>query len=353
VSAQRIAIEGGADGNASPPAPAAGAQSEKPVIFYVPPDGALRRELSLAELKDVVRSGTGQLWVDMRVTSRLCIAMLDNVFAFHPLAVEDALNPSSRVKLDEYPGFLFAIVRGVRFQTDTEDPYDLETFNINFFLGPNYLVTVHGGQSPAFVDVSERVLRGPDLLARGGERVMHALMDGAIDNYFPLLDEIDDYIDALEQRVFTKFDDKALHDIFSLKRVVLSLRRHLSPMREVFNILSNRPTPLVAQDSQVYFRDIYDHMLRINDTIETYRDLLSSTLESYLTQVSNRLGAITKGLSVVATLSIPFVVISGMWGMNVVEIPWSHYPHAFWDLLAIQLTLAAGLLIALRWRKLL
>jgi magnesium transporter len=353
VTAQGTATDGqsGADGAATTPAPAG--HPEKPEIYYVAPDGTLRRELSLAELKDVIQSGTGQLWVDMRVTSRLCIAMLDNVFAFHPLAVEDALNPSSRVKLDEYPGFLFAIVRGVRFQTDTDDPYDLETFNINYFLGPNYLVTVHGGQSPAFADVSERVLRGPELLGRGGERVMHALMDGAIDNYFPLLDEIDDYIDALEQRVFTKFDEKALYDIFSLKRVVLSLRRHLSPMREVFNILSNRPTPLVAQDVQVYFRDIYDHMLRINDTIETYRDLLSSTLESYLTQVSNRLGAITKGLSVVATVSIPFVVVSGMWGMNFTHIPWSDRPAAFWDMLALQLGLAAMLLIFLRWKKML
>jgi magnesium transporter len=104
---------------------------------------------------------------------------------------------------------------------------------------------------------------------------------------------------------------------------------------------------------QVYFRDIYDHMLRINDTIETYRDLLSSTLESYLTQVSNRLGAITKGLSLVATLSIPFVVVSGMWGMNFTHIPWSGRPEAFWDMLAIQLGLAAALLILLRWRKLL
>jgi magnesium transporter len=309
--------------------------------------------LSLPELKEIVRSGTGQLWVDMRVTSRQCIAMLDNVFAFHPLAVEDALNPSSRVKVDEYPNFLFAIVRGVRFQRETNDPYDLETFNINFFLGPNFLVTVHGGQSPAFPDVTERVLRGPELLGKGVERVMHALMDGAIDNYFPLLDEIDVYIDELEQRVFAHFEEKALYDIFTLKRVVLSLRRHLSPMREVFNVLTNRPTPLIMPDAQVYFRDIYDHMLRINDTIETYRDLLSSTLESYLTQVSNRLGSITKGLSVVATLSIPFVVVSGMWGMNFTHIPWSDRPNAFWDMLAIQLAMAAALLIILRWRKLL
>ncbi len=109
---------------------------------------------------------------------------------------------------------------------------------------------------------------------------------------------------------------RALHDIFALKRTVLSLRRYLAPQREIFNVLTNRPSPLLPPESQLYFRDVYDHVLRINDSLDTFRELLSSTLDSYLTQVSNRLGSITKGLSVIATLSVPFVVISGMWGMN-------------------------------------
>lgn len=328
------------------------ADLSRPAIYHVDADGKLRRDLSLSELTDIIRSGSGQLWVDMRVSSRQCIAMLDNVFAFHPLAVEDALNPVSRVKVDEYPGFLFAIVRGVRFLPSTDDPYDIETFNISFFLGPNYLVTVHGGQSPALRDVAERVQRHPELLQRGAERVMHAIMDSAIDAYFPLLDQVDEFINGLEDRVFKHFDQSALQDIFEVKRLVLSLRRHLSPQREVFNVLTNRPTPLLAPEAQVYFRDIYDHNLRINESLETYRELLSSTLDSYLTQVSNRLGSITKGLSVIATVSIPFVVVSGMWGMNFAHIPLSQEPYAFWYMLALQLGISAALLIILRMRRL-
>ena len=330
----------------------AGGDTSRPAILYVDAEGKLRRELSIAELAEAIKGGKGELWVDMRVTSRQCIGVLDNVFAFHPLAIEDALNPNSRVKVDEYPGFLFAIVRGVRLAAQTEDPYDLETFNLSFFLGPNYLVTVHGGESSAIPEVTERVARHPDLLQRGAERVMHAIMDTAIDAYFPLLDQIDHFIDEVEGRVFQQFDQNALEDIFQVKRLVLSLRRHLSPQREVFNVLSNRPTPLLAADSQVYFRDIYDHNLRINESLETYRDLLGSTLDSYLTQVSNRLGKITKGLSVIATISIPFVVVSGMWGMNFRHIPLAEAPHAFWYMLALQLGLSAVLLIILRSRKL-
>jgi magnesium transporter len=328
------------------------ADRSKPAILYVDADGKLRRDLSIAELATVIRGGAGELWVDMTVTSRQCVAMLDNVFAFHPLAIEDALNPVSRVKVDEYPNFLFAIIRGVRFIRETDDPYDLETFNLSFFLGPNYVVTVHGDDSTSTDAVMDRVLRHPDLLQRGAERVMHAVMDAAIDAYFPLLDQIDDFINKVEERVFDNFDQAALQDIFQVKRLVLTLRRHLSPQREVFNVLSNRPTPLLAPDSQVYFRDIYDHNLRINESLETYRDLLGSTLDSFLTQISNRLGGVTKGLSVIATISIPFVVVSGMWGMNFAHIPLAEQPHAFWYMLAVQLGLSAVLLIILRVRKL-
>jgi magnesium transporter len=328
------------------------ADRSKPAILYVDADGKLRRDLTIAELAKVIRGGPGELWVDMHVTSRQCVALLDNVFAFHPLAIEDALNPVSRVKVDEYPSFLFAIVRGVRFVSETQDPYDLETYNLSFFLGPNYVVTVHGDDTTTTDAVLDRVVRHPDLLQRGAERVMHAVMDAAIDAYFPLLDQIDDFIHKVEERVFDNFDQSALQDIFQVKRLVLTLRRHLSPQREVFNVLSNRPTPLLAPDSQVYFRDIYDHNLRINESLETFRDLLGSTLDSYLTQVSNRLGSVTKGLSVIATISIPFVVVSGMWGMNFAHIPLAEQPHAFWYMLALQLGLSAVLLIILRVRKL-
>jgi magnesium transporter len=244
------------------------------------------------------------------------------------------------------------IIRGIRFFEKTEDPYDLETFNLCFYLGQHFLVTAHAGPSSAVEDVAERIARSPDLLSRGVDRVMHSVMDGAVDAYFPLLDQIDDFIDGLEQRVFRNFDQGALRDIFAVKRLVLSIRRHLGPEREVFNVLTNRPSTLLSPESQVYFRDIYDHVLRINDSIETYRELLSSTLDSYLTQVSNRLGTITKGLSVVATLSIPFVVISGMWGMNFQHIPLSAQPHAFWWMLGLQLAVGVILLVILRFWKL-
>ena len=343
---------------AAPPAPAGPAAPSRdpnvPRSFFLAADGTLRTDLPPRELRDAVAAGTGPLWVDVDVSNRHQVAVLEKIFGFHPLAIEDTLNPNSRVKLEEYPGYLFMIIRGVRFCDETsDDPYDIETFNLDFFLGKSFLVTVHGQQAASVTAMMDRIVRTPDVLGRGVARTMHAIMDMAVDAYFPLLDQLEEFVDGLEERVFASFDENALRDIFAVKRLVLSLRRHLSPQREVFNVLTNRPSNLLSPETQVYFRDVYDHVLRINDSLETYRELLSSTLDSYLTQVSNRLGMTTKALSVVATVTLPFVIVSGMWGMNFTHIPLSDQPHGFWILLGLQLAIGAVLLVALRWRKLL
>jgi magnesium transporter len=324
-----------------------------PRSYYLDERGVLQRNLQPSELLAAVQCGRGELWVEVDVAVRSQIAVLEKVFHFHPLSIEDTLNPSSRVKIEEYPGYLFMVIRGVRFDDATHDPYDLETFNLCLFIGPHYVVTAHAGRAEAVATVADRLERSPDLMGRGVERLAHAVMDATVDEYFPILDRIDEFISGIEDRVFANFDEKALHEIFAVKRLVLGLRRHLVPQREVFNVLTNRPTALITPEVQLYFRDIYDHQLRIAESLETYRDLLSSTLDSYLTQVSNRLGAVTKGLSVVATLSIPFVVISGMWGMNFDRIPLSKDPLGFWWMLIVQLVIGFGLIGILRWRKLL
>jgi magnesium transporter len=336
-----------------PPKGARDRNQNLPRCYVLDADGKLEHDLLPKDIADRVKSGAGSIWVDIDSTNRHQYALLEKVFDFHPLSIEDTLNPNTRVKLEEFRSYLFMVIRGLRFQEDTEDPYDLETYNLCFFLGKNYLVTVHQVQSPSIGSVAEAIERSPDLMTRGVERLMHAIMDSAVDAYFPIMDQIDEFIDTLEQRVFASFDQEALRDIFSVKRLVLSLRRHLAPQREVFNVLTNRPSNLLSPDTQLYFRDVYDHVLRINDSLETYRELLSSTMDSYLTQVSNRLGMVTKGLSVVATMSIPFVVISGMWGMNFGSIPLSHHPHGFMIMLVVQLALGVGLLFLLRMRGML
>jgi magnesium transporter len=310
--------------------------------------------VSAADLVEQLRDPAARIWVDIDANHPGQHALLEKVFDFHPLAIEDTLNPKTRVKVDAYDAFLFVTMRAVTFcETTEEDPYDLETSNLYFFIGRNYLVTVHSTPSPAVNAVIDLVTANPDLMNRSVGRLAHLIMDQAVDGYFPILDQVDEFVDGLEARVFERFDQGAIQDIFRVKRLVLGLRRFLMPQREIFNVLTNRPTPFITPEEQVYFRDVYDHMLRIGDSLENYRELLSGTMDSYLTQVSNRLGSVTKGLSVVATMSVPFVVVSGMWGMNFARIPLAEHPHGFLIMLVAQLAMGLGLLALLRRMRLL
>ncbi len=305
------------------------------------------------DIAGLLAQKSGALWVHIDSRNRGQHAMLEHLFRFHPLAIEDTLNPVTRVKIEEYDGYLFVVVRAVSFCETTDDPYDLETNALCAFLSGNSLVTVSAGPIPAVATVAERLERNPELISRGLDRLLHALLDEVVDAYFPILSRVDEFVDGLEERVFVDFDESALRDIFQVKRLVLTLRRHLAPQREVLAVLTTRPTPLLTPAAQLYYRDIYDHVLRINDSLDSYRDLLGSTMDSYLTQVSNRLGATTKALSVLATMSLPFVVVSGMWGMNFSRIPLSENVGGFWIMLVLQLAMGGLLLLFLRRRRIL
>lgn len=320
---------------------------------YHEPTGTLRQGLSPEELTRALNTGEGTLWVDLNREDEADTEVLKSVFNFHPLAIEDSMNPESRVKLEEYKEFLILIVRGIEFCDETEDPYDIETANLTFFLGRNFLVTVHGSESPAVEEIRRILERKPELVSYSPARLMHAIVDASVNAYFPIIDRLDEFMDGLEEKIFANFDQAALREIFSVKRLVLSLRRHLAPQRDVFAVLTNRPSPLLTLETQIYYRDIYDHVLRINDALETFRELLSSTLDSYLSQISNRLGNASKTLSAVATLTVPFVVVSGMWGMNFRDIPLANHAHGFWIMLVVQLLIGGFLVGMLKWLKVL
>jgi magnesium transporter len=313
------------------------------------PDGRTEIDLSLERVQ-AVAGLDGNLWLDLDVSVPQQAALLKDVFHFHPLAIEDALNPVSRVKVDEYPTFVIIIARVVAFCESTPDPYDLETANLTVFLTPRAIVTAHTQRSPVVDQLVDRVRANPDLLDRSPARIAHLALDIAVDAYFPVMDTLDEFVDDLEQRVFGQFDEELLQEIFKVKRLVISLRRFLAPQREVLSQLTMRPSPFLPPEAQIYFRDVYDHMLRITDALDSYRDLLSSTLDSYLTQVSNRLGAVSKGLAVVGALSVPFVVIAGVYGMNFEHIPLQHHRWGFEIMLGGQLALGGLLLVALRRR---
>jgi magnesium transporter len=322
-------------------------QKERGVPFsaYLRAGGAVETGLRPAQLCEAVKDPTGQLWVDIDSNDRAQHALLEKAFGFHHLAIEDTLNPKTRVKLEEYGTYLFIVIRSARFDQATDDPYDVETTNLYCFLGRTYFVTVHGAPVRAVQEIQHRLERSPDILGRGVEMIAHGVIDFAVDEFLPMVDQVDGMVDALEERLFERYDEAAIKDIFAVKRLVVQLRRHLGPLREVLNVLTNRPHGCISPQSQVYYRDVYDHTIRIVESLESVRDLVATVLDTYLTQTSNRMNRVMKQLTLVTTISLPLVVVGGVFGMNFAHIPLTNHPFGFFWAIGIMV----GFALVLWW----
>lgn len=312
------------------------------------------KPVDLKDLPDRLKNDE-PIWVDIDSSDPEQKKLLSEVFQFHPLAIEYVEDPDTRVKVEEFADHLFITTRAIKLHSGKQGKtvYNITMSKLHVFLGHNLVVTVHHGESEVINHVSEVFERTPELIDRGAAYIAHLVLDTSVDAYFPIMDEFDDFLESIEAIVFGKSNRSTIQEIFKVKRLILSLRRYLSPQREMYAVLTNRPLAVIPVEFQIYFRDIYDHVLHINDHLDAIRDALAGAMESYLTQVSISLGRVTKGLSVIATLSIPFVVISGMWGMNFEKIPFFGVEHGFWIIVAIQLLMGMGLLAILKSLKML
>ena len=283
-----------------------------------PPDEALRAAIT---------SPSDFVWMDLEAPGEAEYARLKSLYGFHDLALEDCANPETRTKLEAYDGAVFLVCRGINHAPEGEG---VDTVPLFCFLGETYLVTLHPFPVRSVGAVCDRLRKNPRLLLEGPDRVLHLLIDHLVDHYFPLLDAIDERLDRVEDEFFHEASGDALPLIFRTKKQVLALRRSAGPLRDILGVLANRGIPHVRPGTQLYFRDVHDHTLRIAETLDGYRDMLTSILESYLTQVSNRLNEVMKRLTIVATILLPLTFITGLFGMNFEEMPLVRAAGGFW-----------------------
>ncbi len=312
-------------------------------------EGAVREGLSHAEITSALREGT-PLWVDIDSSDDLQWRHLASIFHFHPLAIEDTRSPQGRVKIEEYGDYVFLVVRDTDFDHDTEDPYDLSFQNICIFLGRSYVVTVHAGESPAVNGVLSHLRAGPLPAGTSADRLAYYVLDGVIDRYFPLLDQIDAFVGDLEEGILGG-ERQVLDNVFHLRRTLAQLRRHLAPAREVLATLANRPSPCLQPETQIYFRDVYDHVVRELEAVETYRDLLSGAMETYFSVISNRMNEVIKAITVIGTVVLPPTLIASAFGMNFRFIPMAGHPLGFWFAWLLMLVVSLLFVAYLWWKR--
>jgi magnesium transporter len=251
-------------------------------------------------------------WLDLERPGPASIELLGELFGFHPLALEDSRHFGQRPKLDDYESHMFLVYYGARPEGGPDDDMLVE---VHVFLSGSFIITIHDRLSPELAELHQRLPREDD---RSEQFVIYRVLDALTDSFFPALEGIGAEIDRLEAQILEEPTDEDLQRIFDLRRHLVALRRIASPQRD---LLARRTDdilelPGLESDTRNYFRDVYDHMLRISDSIDSYRDLLASARDAYLSMVSNRLNSISKQLTIVATIFLPLAFITGFFGQN-------------------------------------
>jgi magnesium transporter len=285
------------------------------------------------------------LWVDLASPTDAEFAILNDVFAFHPLAVDDARSALQYPKIEPYPGYLYLVLHGIDVNKARTQ---LGTRDVDFFLGRNYLVTVHDGESRSIGRLRELCDQHERILGEGPVALLHRIVDTMVDNYRPAIEELESRLDKLENHAFTGHEH-IVRQVLRLKRELSTLRRVITPQRDVIGRLARREFAAISDEMAFRFRDVYDHMARYADETILFQDRVTGIHEVNLATVSNRLNQVMKVLTVMSTIFLPLTVLTGMWGMNV---PLPHFPGSdaaqFWWIAGVMGAVIIAMLVLFR-----
>ncbi len=289
------------------------------------------------------------LWVDFANPSADELRLLSDVFHFHPLAIEDAQSARQYPKVEAYQDYLYLVLHGMHLKADHRH---FQTHDIDFFIGRNFLVTIHDGTSRSIAKMRSVCDRNERVLAEGPVGVVHRIVDAMVDHYQPAVEELEGQIERLEDQAFTGHEH-LVRQIIKLKRELATMRRVIVPQRDVIGRLARREFAVISDEMAYRFRDVYDHVVRLTEEALMFQDRVTGILEVNLATVSNRLNQVMKVLTVMSTIFLPLTVLTGMWGMNI-DLP--RLPGGdgaqFWWISGIMVTITASMLAVfrrLRW----
>jgi magnesium transporter len=317
------------------------------VCVYVHQNGAT----TLAERVEPgwINSGDVTLWVDLvSPTPQGAEQILAETFHFHPLAIEDALSEIHHPKIESYNGYLYLILHGINVKARS---HQFSTRDVDFFLGRNYLVTVHDGGSRSIAKVKAICGQHEHVLAEGPVALLHRIVDSMVDHYRPEIDSLEGQMNRLEDDAILGNRPNLVRQILGLKRSLASLRRVIIPQRDAVGRLARREFSQINEEMTYRFRDVYDNLVRLSDEATLFQDRITGILEAHLSTVSNRLNQVMKVLTVMSTIFLPLTVLTGMWGMN---IPLPRFPGSdqlqFWWVGGIMASITVAMLVAFRRR---
>lgn len=289
------------------------------------------------------------IWVDLEEPTAEELKLLEDPFDFHPLAIEDCVTPEHQPKIDDFGPYLFMIFRGIDFNEPVED---LRTIKLAAFLGPNYLVTYHRRPLRSVNAVQAKYgHEAAGAAFRSIDYLLYEILDHLVEFYFPVLDHIEEDMDAIETELLGRCGPETLKRILDLKRQVAGVKRTVTPHREVFSRIARGEFDEVGPNVAIFYRDLYDSTARLSEVADSYRDLLSGLFDAYLSVVSNRLNEVMKVLTIFATIWMPLTFIVGVYGMNFKHFPELEWKYGYYGVWGLMIVVAAALLWYFRRKR--
>ncbi|WP_322508559.1 magnesium/cobalt transporter CorA [Anaerolinea sp.] len=320
-------------------------------VYYTNHHTIPQANLSIEEIHRALQDPDGLLWVCLSApTEEELQTILGNLFHFHPLAIEDCASRGFQVsKMDEFGDYLFIVMHALPPGKFWEISEPIE---VDLFLGKNYVVSVtHESYVSPIETVWKHLEKDERLITRGSDFLCHAILDHVVDDYLPVLDEIDEQIEFLEDQVLQSPTHDVLSKTLEMKHALMSMRRLVAPQREIMNRLSRDELPMIDQQSRIYFRDIYDHLVRLQDLSESLRDIVTGILDIYLNSTSLRLNEIMKALTIVSTIFLPLSFVAGVYGMNFIHMPELSWRYGYLMVWIIFFLIASGMILFFRKRN--
>jgi magnesium transporter len=332
------------------------------VITVFVHEGAATRRADHVNPAWLELSSAATVWTDLAAPTEDELNVLRDVFRFHDLAVEDARSALQYPKVEAYEGYLYLVLHGIDLkagQAASGAPRAerggaerrFATRDIDFFVGRNFLVTIHDGMSRSIAKLREVCDRHEHVLAEGPVALLHRIVDAMVDNYRPVVEELEERIERLEEHAFGG-QQQIARQVTKLRRELATMRRILVPQRDAIGRLARREFALVSNEMAYRFRDVYDHVVRLTEEALLFHDRVTGILEMNLATVSNRTNAVMKVLTVMGTIFLPLTVVTGMWGMNI-ALP--RFPGGdgaqFWWVAGVMFVTVAAMLSAFRWKR--
>lgn len=266
------------------------------------------------EIPKALENSQNSVWVDMSSEDPVAAErVMHDLFHFHPLAIDDALRETHVPKIDDWESYIYTVLHDISFDRESAE---IETNELDIFLGTNYLVTYHEFPIQGLERAWNTCLKNDRHRRKGPDHVLYLISDEIVNDFMITVDSMDEEIEQVENLVFNKPTSDIVQKIFRLKRSTLHLRRSLSPLREVFNKMARDDYAVIDERDQIYFRDVYDHLVRLHDISESLRDVASGALDTYLSVINNRMNEVMKTLTIITSLFMPISFLAGFFGMN-------------------------------------